>query len=100
MPFPQPEDTSNVVVEEAALQTEEPVATMNHVLSTDSPISVATNIMEQALHENDQNASEQASEAGDRAKPPSHARTIAQLESWLRSIERRRRDMPSGDSSS
>jgi tetratricopeptide (TPR) repeat protein len=99
-PVPQPGDTSNAVVEEAALQTEEPVATMDHVLTTDSPISVATNIMEQALHENDQNVSEQAPEAGVRAEPASHARTIAQLESWLRSIERQRRDLPSGDSSS
>jgi tetratricopeptide (TPR) repeat protein len=78
----------------------EPETASNPVLASDSPISVATSIMEQALHENDhQSVSEQPSH--DRAtassNPASHAGTIAQLEAWLRSIERQRRDRSSKD---
>jgi tetratricopeptide (TPR) repeat protein len=88
------ENTPKAVVEEPALQTTVPVA-----LATDSPISVATSIMEQALHEHDhQSVGERApinaqpETAGAAKEPSSHAGTIAQLEAWLRSIERQRRD--------
>lgn len=113
-PFLAPEsipaagEPPKAVVEESAFQIEAPVTTLNDALATDSPISMATHIMEQALHENDhQNVSEQTSidaqpeTAGAAAEPLSPARIIAQLESWLRSIERQRRDRTtSGDLSS
>ena len=96
---PDPEKKPQAILEEPA-----PVA--NDASATDSPISVATNIMEQALHANDhQNVSEQALDAqpeaiGKAMEPSSKAGTIAQLESWLHSIERQRQDRTtSGDPS-
>ena len=104
-PEPDVEKKPQAAPEEPAPQAVQPVAT--DASATDSPISVATNIMEQALHENDhQNVSEQALDAqletaGAPIEPSSKAETIAQLEAWLRSIERQRRDRtPSGDPSS
>jgi len=102
---PGVEKKPQAALEEPAPQAVQPVAT--DASATDSPISVATNIMEQALHENDhQNVSEQALDAqpetaGALIEPSSKAETIAQLEAWLRSIERQRRDRTaSGDPSS
>ncbi len=76
--------------------------------ATDSPVGMATSIMESALHENiheqtEQSSEVEASKGGSRStsEPSPHAKTIAQLESWLRSIERQRRDRAiSGDPSS
>lgn len=104
-PEPGAEKKPQAVLEEPAPQAVQPVAA--DASATDSPISVATNIMEQALHENDhQSVSEQALDAqpetvGAPMEPSSKAETIAQLEAWLRSIERQRRDRTaSGDPSS
>lgn len=104
-PEPSVEKEPQAALEEPAPQAVQPVDT--DASATDSPISVATNIMEQALHENDhQNVSEQAFDAqpetaGASIEPSPKVETIAQLEAWLRSIERRRRDrMTSGDPSS
>ncbi|HSC57606.1 MAG TPA: tetratricopeptide repeat protein [Nitrospira sp.] len=100
-PEPDAEKKPQAVLEEPAPQA------ATDASATDSPISVATNLMEQALHENDhQNMSEQALNAqpettGVPIEPSSKAETIAQLEAWLRSIERQRRDRKaSGDPSS
>lgn len=93
-------ETSN---ETSTPSAEKPVVTSHTLLTSDSPISVATSIMEQALHEHDhQSLGEQALSERERegTEPSSHAKTIAQLESWLRSIERRRRDRTSADPAS
>ena len=94
-----PTDAPEVGIEPSARHGEEPAAPS--LLASDSPISVATSIMEQALHEHDhQNLSEQPSEATRFEPESSHAGTIARLESWLRSIERQRRDRTSRGPSS
>ncbi len=73
-----------------------------------SPIIMASNIMEHALHESDHAQPGEATETvstrtgshGTEKFSP-HTETIAQLESWLRSIARQRRDRAaSGDVSS
>lgn len=69
-----------------------------------SPLNVATSIMEHALHKSDHPAKTESSEVDGQNSPEEsspHAKTIAQLEGWLRSIERERRDRTaSGDASS
>lgn len=87
---PEPEDIPNAVIETPAPHIEEPTPSL---LASDSPISVATSIMEQALHEHDhQTVTEQPNETVRVQPESSQAGTIARLESWLRSIERQRRD--------
>ena len=64
----------------------------------ESPISVATSIMEQALQEHaDMGTTNLSDRQGQHSveEPSPHANTIAQLEDWLRSIERTRRDRAS-----
>jgi len=98
VPAAAPEDIPKAVIEESGPPIEEPATTT--LLSSDSPISVATSIMEQALHDHGhQSLSEQApSETeGTGSESSSHTGTIARLESWLRSLERQRRDGASGD---
>lgn len=76
--------------------------------ATDSPVGMATSTMKNALDVNIHKKVEEISEPepsreGSRSnsEPSPHAKTIAQLESWLRSIERQRRDRAtSGDPSS
>ena len=69
--------------------------------TTESPISVAANIMEHALHgsdDTDRSAPSDVFGQGTAQKSSPHAATIAQLAGWLRSIERERRDRAvSGD---
>lgn len=69
--------------------------------TTESPVGVAANIMEHALHESDHtgtSAPTDVSGQGAVEESSPHAGTIAQLEGWLRSIERKRRDRTaSGD---
>ena len=94
-----PTDTPEAAIGPSAPRIEEPAAP--NLLASDSPISVATSIMEQALHEHDhQNLSEQSGETTRVVQESSHAGTIARLESWLRSIERQRRDRTSRGPSS
>jgi hypothetical protein len=94
-----PTDAPEAGIEPSAPHVEEPAAPS--LLASDSPISVATSIMEQALHEHDhQNLSDQPSETTRVEPESSHAGTIARLESWLRSIERQRRDRTSRGHSS
>src|SRR5215467_6112914 len=89
-----PMDTPEAAIEPSAPRIEEPAPPS--ILASDSPISVATSIMEQALHEHDhQVLSEQPNEATRVEPESSHAGSIARLESWLRSIERQRRDRTS-----
>ena len=72
--------------------------------ASESPISVAAGIMEQALHDEGSPAQRGPSDVEDRSfvEPPSpHAETVTKLEGWLRSIDRARRDRTaSGDSGS
>ena len=99
-PASESEVDSKCVLEQSVPQTEEPITTSTTILAADSPISVATSIMEQALHDHGhQSLAKQASSETERpsAESSSHAGTIAQLESWLRSIQRQRRDGSSGD---
>jgi tetratricopeptide (TPR) repeat protein len=112
VPSPEPtttptaEEPPKAILGEPVPQLGEPVAPINEAFATDSPISVATSIMEQALHENDhlsitKQTSIDAQPTGAAAGPSPSAETITQLESWLRSIERQRRDRRiSGDYSS
>jgi tetratricopeptide (TPR) repeat protein len=102
---PEPPSSTRSADEQTAVaqDTNPPVSepeVPNTPSASDSPISVATSIMEQTLHENDhQSFSEQTSSDGatTRSEPSSHAGTIAQLEAWLRSVERQRRDRTSKD---
>jgi tetratricopeptide (TPR) repeat protein len=114
VPSPEPtttptaEEPPKAVLAEPVPQLGEPVAPINEAFATDSPISVATSIMEQALHENDHlgitkqtSIDARPNTTGAAAGPSTSAETITQLESWLRSIERQRRDRRiSGDSGS
>jgi len=84
---------------EESTTIEESVATIEETASPDSPITLASSIMETALQENDQSpvgkqtaADPQPIPSDPSSIPSPHAATIAQLESWLRSIERQRRD--------
>jgi tetratricopeptide (TPR) repeat protein len=91
-----------------AFRIEAPAALGDGTVATDFPISMATSTMENALAVNTHKQAEEICEhelscEGSRStsEPPLHAKTIAQLESWLRSIERQRRDRAiSGDPSS
>jgi len=92
-------DTTVPVEETDASVGDEPsFAIFEDAPASASPISLASSIMETALHENDRPDAEEAmaehpTEQPNQPSPPSpHARTIEQLESWLRSIERNRRD--------
>jgi tetratricopeptide (TPR) repeat protein len=91
--------------EPQAFWIEAPAALGNGTAATDSPISMAISTMEHALDMNTHKQAEETCEPelshdGSRStsEPSPHAKTIAQLESWLRSIERQRRDRAtSGD---
>jgi len=95
-------------VQEPVFRLEDPSAAIDDTAPQTSPITLATSIMKTALHENahrpvdEQSAAEPHPTPSDSTTAPSpHAETIAQLESWLRSIQRQRRDrVPSGDFSS
>ena len=94
--------------EPPAFRIEAPSTLGKGAAATDSPVGITTSIMDSALHENIREQEEQSSKfepsnRGSRStsEPSPHAKTIAQLESWLRSIERQRRDRAtSGDPSS
>ncbi|HEY5627330.1 MAG TPA: tetratricopeptide repeat protein [Nitrospira sp.] len=99
----EPTSTSDTTVpveeSESPVRTEPSFAIFEDTpIASPSPIGLASSIMETALHENDRPLKEQAqadhpAEQPDQPLPPSpHAKTIEQLESWLRSIERNRRD--------
>jgi tetratricopeptide (TPR) repeat protein len=93
---------------EPVFRLEEPIAAIHNTAPPTSPIILAASIMETALQENAHRPVDEQSTAEPRptpsdstAAPSPHAGTIAHLESWLRSIERQRRDrVTSGDSSS
>lgn len=69
--------------------------------AAESPVTVAANIMEHALHESDRTGTSTPSDVNGQGavqESSPHAGTIAQLEGWLRSVERERRDRTaSGD---
>ena len=79
--------------------SEELIATANSNDSATTPINLATSIMETALEENRQRVVEESSTVHAQARiiesvaaPSPHAETIVKLESWLNSIQRKRRD--------
>jgi tetratricopeptide (TPR) repeat protein len=94
--------------QEPVFRLEDPSAAIDDTAPPTSPIRLATSIMKAALQEDNHRPIEEQSavdpqleESNSPAAPSPHARTIAQLESWLRSIKRQRRDrVTSGDSSS
>jgi tetratricopeptide (TPR) repeat protein len=102
------EEVNATAEEIPACRIEAPAALQDGPASTESPIKMASSIMENALHENTDKQVDQIPEfepsnegSSSTSKPSPHAKTIAQLESWLRSIERQRRDRAtSGDPSS
>jgi tetratricopeptide (TPR) repeat protein len=93
--------------QEPVFRLEEPIAATDDSALSTTPINPATSGMEPILQENNRKPFEKQSTAEPRptasdstAAPSPHAGMIAQLESWLRSIERQRRDrVTSGDSS-
>ena len=93
-------------VQEPIIRLEEPTAVIDDSASPPSPMSLAVNVMETALREDNHTLGEEPKTAEPRltasdstAASSPHAGTIAQLESWLRSIERQRRDrVTSGNS--
>jgi tetratricopeptide (TPR) repeat protein len=95
-------------VQEPVFRLEGPIATIDDSALSTTPINPATCGMQQAIRKDnrmpveEQRAAESHPIPSESTGAPSpHAGTIAQLESWLRSIERQRRDrVTSRDSSS
>jgi tetratricopeptide (TPR) repeat protein len=93
---------------EPVFRLEEPIAAIDDTALPTSPIILAASIMETALQENAHRPVDEQSAAEPHPTPSdstasfsAHAGAIAQLESWLRSIQRQRRDrVTSGDFSS
>ena len=99
LPLSTPSTKTDQAIVEEPTAIEVSAATIGDTASPDSPISLAASIMETALQENNQSpvgkqtAANSQPERSDQGSAPSpHAEAIAQLESWLRSIERQRRD--------
>jgi len=94
--------------QEPVLCVENPIPAIDDSASSPSPMNLAISVMETTLQADNHTPVEEQSAAEPRRRPsnstsaPSpHAGRIAQLESWLRSIERQRRDrVASGDSRS
>lgn len=94
--------------QEPIFRVENPIAAIDDSASPPSPMNLPISIMETTLSDDNRTTVEEQSAAEPRLRPsdstsasPPHAETIAQLESWLRSIERQRRDrVTSGDSRS
>ncbi|WP_455389482.1 tetratricopeptide repeat protein [Petrachloros mirabilis] len=101
-------EQESAAAQEPVFRLEEPIAATDVSALSTTPIKPATSGMEPALKENTPKPFEKQSTAEPRpfasdstVAPSPHGGTIAQLESWLRSIERQRRDrVTSGDSSS
>lgn len=99
MPFTPTTEPTFVFAEPPTAALEEPVLTVDDAASINSPIGPATGNLEPALHERDDAQVEDRSAAdpptersGSVPRPSPNAGTIVQLESWLQSIERQRRD--------